>query len=72
MATHAMFTKNHNDINLGMYFMHRYFALILVVERVVKSRVWNRSDSKNSDSGWVEIPKSQIRVYTESRLLCTF
>ena len=34
----------------------------LVVERVAKSRVSNRSDSKKSDSGWVGIPKSRVWV----------
>ena len=32
------------------------------VERVAKSRVSNRSDSKKSDWGRVGIPKSRIRI----------
>ena len=44
-------------------------AAALVVDRVVKSRVSNISDSKKSDSGRVGIPKSQIRVPKKSGIL---
>ena len=39
------------------------------MERVAKSRVSNRSDSKKSDSGRVGIPKSRIRVPKKSGIL---
>ena len=55
-----------------MYAMRSFFrqsvslSSVVVVERVAKSRVSNRSDSKKSDSGRVGIPKSQIRVPKKS------
>ena len=41
----------------------------VVVERVAKSWVSNRSDSKKSDSGRVGIPKSRVRVPKMSGIL---